>query len=825
MSYSNNWKISGVAGLTSLKNCYKSNGDPILQRVGCPRQNTSHTMIDTPEHIITDDGPIKSHTDFRYYVIPNYQINNKNIGAYGHTNLNKQQTDANYIYGRDVKYKDSDHEYDSAIKWNYDYIPLVMFDNLTQMNDSDVSVAQNNANGAIRMTVNNETLLCLIPSTFYSLYKIEEQLTITSSDIHVSTQLYTPFTTNYSSTYDYCLGYNTTYGTLSKESFSFTRYCDIGFFVKYEYIFKTDLPQLSYNLYYGNNIDTSTWKNNLFSWNNKKSVYSIGRGDNSTYTSELNFKWGGNFWNNGQWTTRNDGFEYMPHWDNGMKNFLYLYEGSGTESDIVRIKHSWNGRGYSKNWRYLEPGTNNYFAHGFIVTQDIFIIAPSYKWLFSAPDEIYKYNGTSFNEIGEINGASVKETKILEARQFNYSGSQTSVKNPSTYTYTVASLGGYADRIRTTYYEENIANNYFAFNYGTKGFEKSSYINESVPIATGFYDYSSVLDIPFPYDNTSNSSILDIKISDFIQSSTLYTKSKDNSNKWLKWSGTPFCGFYDEYNKYRYGVAYPSSTNTGLLYINFYNHHLMLDPSIHLAAKSSKRNRFAWVAFMTEPIWLEYANGAGQYALRHKFNNLDAEQPLVVDIAIDFNGDIRTVRVDFSKSYYNIQRDIQERALPNGEMIYVGLNYINVKNSSGNFIGFETGYASIAGINWWHSPISIESGQYLYEPYYNIEVDDGPYTNAYKISGNATKIKCTITRESGEVISIKKDLTITPSDPVVVLDAYSEHVGSYYYSYTVFCFVDTANNQLWIYGREDDSDGPSDWETEFTVQFSDLQII
>lgn len=95
MSYSNDWHISGVSGLTSLKDCYQWNGVKRLHDFGMLRLRDDDVIKGTNSiSVITSKFPLyvnsnnvitnsTNHGKSYYYKIPHFLIQNKNLCAIG----------------------------------------------------------------------------------------------------------------------------------------------------------------------------------------------------------------------------------------------------------------------------------------------------------------------------------------------------------------------------------------------------------------------------------------------------------------------------------------------------------------------------------------------------------------------------------------------------------------------------------------------------------------------------------------------------------------------------------------------------------------------
>lgn len=137
MSYSNNWSISGISGLTSLKDCYEWNGITRLRNVPMLLRTdqyasgdgkTGHKLLyplDTeyakhiPLHIDgTDISQVSTYGNLRYYAIPGYLINNLNMIGLGGTYTGGYNTEEDGYQHTEMTY-DTKRNPSTQKTWNY----------------------------------------------------------------------------------------------------------------------------------------------------------------------------------------------------------------------------------------------------------------------------------------------------------------------------------------------------------------------------------------------------------------------------------------------------------------------------------------------------------------------------------------------------------------------------------------------------------------------------------------------------------------------------------------------------------------------------------
>lgn len=154
MSFSNDWSISGVTGMTSLKDAYQWNGVKRLHTLGAIRLSTvipTDTYTDTAHGAPTtyplvdygigaqkmplrlddaDSGGVQILIDnnsarMRYFTIPGYRINNKAISGVGEIYANEYENAYNFtpalMYGRSLG-----TQYNNAKNWNFIEYPTFL---------------------------------------------------------------------------------------------------------------------------------------------------------------------------------------------------------------------------------------------------------------------------------------------------------------------------------------------------------------------------------------------------------------------------------------------------------------------------------------------------------------------------------------------------------------------------------------------------------------------------------------------------------------------------------------------------------------------------
>lgn len=116
MSYSNNWSVSGITGLTSLKDCYQWNGTKRLYNFGMLRlkdddviKSTNNIAVITTKFplYVNSSSVITNSTNYGksyYYRIPHFLIQNKNLCAIGTPTFSDTEnaynsSELNYIDG------------------------------------------------------------------------------------------------------------------------------------------------------------------------------------------------------------------------------------------------------------------------------------------------------------------------------------------------------------------------------------------------------------------------------------------------------------------------------------------------------------------------------------------------------------------------------------------------------------------------------------------------------------------------------------------------------------------------------------------------------
>ena len=121
MSYSNNWSISGITGLTSLKDCYQWNGAKRLYNFGMLRLKDGDLNQDN--EVWVDSEIFPNSTLIQYYSIPKFFITNKNVSGVGYGLPNTEED--SYKYSDDIDYPNNSN--DNLKNWGFKQYPNIPY--------------------------------------------------------------------------------------------------------------------------------------------------------------------------------------------------------------------------------------------------------------------------------------------------------------------------------------------------------------------------------------------------------------------------------------------------------------------------------------------------------------------------------------------------------------------------------------------------------------------------------------------------------------------------------------------------------------------------
>jgi len=685
MSYSNNWEIEEIAGLTSLKDCYRvvENGvsTSILQKVGCPRLDFEKN---TDYRVKFPQGPVNSYTDSKFYVIPDYFINDTSFGAFGHTNYNNhQRQDANYNYTNNITYK-TGNNYKQAIKWNYDYYPLIIYDNLQDytpwkkveeyLNDVGVAVVlEEDSTGTV------EKKKFILSDNFVSMYKIiETTLHIQDTRTNIWTQSYVSKDVSNIN----FLRWDTTENRWYTEN----KGGNSGLFVRYEHLFRTNEPELWYSRSFGveiiNDKNWDWWQDQLFSFRGW-CINSISENGNIERLDPDAISTPNNSISDTIHPEKELNLCLFDEWNRSV-SAEYEYIGKtctfffNNNYDLITyIKRKYCEPIYS-TWYY--DGVN--FNNSVTVMQGLYLIAPMYQW----------YNQSGLVE----NNSYPKDNFVSFSIGQNPSGTlqipQIS-KNINFYQ---------TPNIRESFFDHIESGELHM--YGALYETNSIFYNPSVEpvsftklqnsvmcsIVRGAYVYANdtPLKINFPLETiTFEPSLYDgdpfrlyglrIRPSDFIENGKLYT-TRTYTLQWLtrqltftkslSWCGNYFYNDKSEQANIIHGVHSDSSAlENNFLYIQEKEHNnYMLDFSVQIEGDYDEC-RLALCAFVKEPIWFEVENS--DYYIKHNYTNIENEFPITInmifyiwdtpyDVIINWTGkgiEHYTINEDYTLSLYNLK--------------------------------------------------------------------------------------------------------------------------------------------------------------------------
>ena len=218
MSYSNDWSISGISGLTSLKDCYQWNGEKRLNNFIFLRRHSVEPQGQTGTSIIySNPGYIpvamKNNGDLSlvrrqggkwgHYIIPGFLIGNDNIEALGCFSTN-WSNESNGFHHNQMHYYDTTYSPSTAKNWRYlGYYPIIIsylenfsHDNSYALTDLP-SIYHTDDNKIAYWTGTTGDSSCIIQSTdtifgivlyryHHYGFEIDQSLSVTSSNTFAS---------------------------------------------------------------------------------------------------------------------------------------------------------------------------------------------------------------------------------------------------------------------------------------------------------------------------------------------------------------------------------------------------------------------------------------------------------------------------------------------------------------------------------------------------------------------------------------------------------------------------------------------------------------
>lgn len=672
MSYSNNLGIEEISIVTSLKNCYRISNPTIktksiLEEVGCPRLSIisgnwdGKGNIDTNTSIYKFDSsqsPFVSYGDLQFYAIPNFLVDDKYVSAYGFIEQNNDHDDS-FKWKNEIHY-DSNRKNEKE-KWNYNYVPIVLLDNLTAsynpLKHYDISTDNDSIFGVIEYNLNTKTeipSIKIVPTNTlkYGYSITEKDLHISKNTTNISTYSLINGSLNNNGGRDCYIDYNIGSGFSVENPTSVYEYDKIkGDLIRIEYIYtlnpindglvdkntlvyKQEWPILNENGQ--NELDDKILNNILFS-DMKREIRGTGIFRSDAENVQVYFdnppkayhRDGNNFsWNF---------FSSIPQCLNNMN--IVSDQDIGYFSSPIIWKHKRDASATSFSsymWFNLNPTETISAGYevdhvasplNYIIGQTVFLNIPKYEWLFNPEKglnnekEHFVSNDNYYFKNDTTDGSDEHKIKAF------------SWKNHYIEYDEIASRKQIDDiaYIHTVCYNIDAGPNYIADeNESTESFSSVESIRTYYRVGT--LDGIKVI---FPLKGTENRAI---KASDYIgyytnpQTQTItggwlkkkieqqITERKKVTVKELNWFGNPYY-ILDAEGKdvthnaeggdavlHRHGV-YSSNNECGIYLTSNKNpgYGLAVNFDFTLSPKSNNMpNRSAVVGLTTEPFWFEY---------------------------------------------------------------------------------------------------------------------------------------------------------------------------------------------------------------------------
>ena len=677
MSYRNNWNISGVTGMTSLKDCYKSNGVSILDNVGCPRLDDTNAYQDSQIHI--GQQPKETHTDYKHYAIPKYLINGKSFGAYGFTgNTVEEVNDKNFVYDGAITYKSSEHAYSNAKWWNYYGIPIIVFDDLVNYTNKSDDYSLNALNNLV---VGNKVYW---KDNLVSVYRVVENTpTINSSRVNIYNRSFFSGERsgggNHKPKFPFLNSATRTLGVMGGYSQA-SAYYSFADLVRFEYIFHTNTPDLVWTKIYGREVNADILTQNLIAGKGY-GFYSIGVGgagqsvlsaESSKSTVDYNI--------------------YPSTYDERSNVFYSNMTAIKTGGSMTTADYAYNYEGWfnlklrKADAAYSIFANDNGYHNGSITALSaIYVMAPVYTWLYDVVNPNYTTTSSVNNPylfIGDSTLTSPASTTLISkflVTTANTRNSDSKHAGMSTYywNWKTGDVNHYSAEGAVTFP-----------NYGT---------HETTNLPVISCPYVSPVGLPFPYDNTNNTDVLNLTTDSFITGNLGTSLQTNLGNRCLHWFATNY--FPAQPTPEKHGTIIDRANGKYLYFCGRTNAgsgqsiEYAIDFSFSLPTSSNAFSRRAAIAFCKEPVYLEYSTSEKTYTLRYEFTDPTmSEAPKHCKIPMYIVDTLRTIDVNFGDNY-TITTDANGNSL-SPYSIRVARNVL-IFMSNGTAIGFETGYSSL----------------------------------------------------------------------------------------------------------------------------------
>lgn len=840
MSYSNNWEIDEVTGLTSLKDCYLvGNTKSILKEVGCPRLAiiddnwNGKGNIDTSTSVYKNfnEPPFVSYGDLQFYAIPNFLVSDKYISAYGFIKEDNED-DNSFKWKRDIIYNNNNRKNEKE-KWNYNYVPIVLLDNLTTYNylkhydiniDNDSVFAIMEYNKQIKTEIPS---IKIIPvNTLKYVYSAtEKDLHISKNTTNISTYSFINGSVSGHNGTIYRIDYNTSNG------FSCTSTSDSadrikGDLVRIEYIYtlnpKTDSGLVDENtLVYEqewpilneneqNKLEDRFLNSILFS-DMKREIYRTGR---TRPVEELfqpidlinpsqaywrygnNFSW--NFFGSIPQGLRNIGLKYnqQDYWFSSP--IIWKYERSESTHTILFNLNRNEAISAGYEVTNVAPPIN------YIIGQTVFLNVPKYEWLFSSTrsfedeKEHFVSNYDYYFESGTVYGESkikAHQNHYLQYEEITSRSQITEVARRHTVCYKIDTGPNYiADESASTVSFPTVDNTlYNYYRVGTLSSIKVIFpLKGTENRAINTSDYVGY--------TTDGSSIINgwlkKKIEEEIAGETVTTKE-------LNWFGDPYyildAEGKDVTNEYeggekvnhRHGVySYSSglSSQRGIYITSDKNpsYGLAVNFDFTLSASSNIPNRSAVVGLTTEPFWFEYNYDNCTYSLRSSISDYRNLLPVTASFKFYvYNKDNNNY--EWYTKDIEINNEVQIIEInDNNRLVITGTADMPIwEDVSGQVTFEEVG-----------SLIRIDSKDYYHAKYLKIG-DEFPLPVGIKGVKDSTNFEVNgINTETSTLIYSK-----------------TEEDGEYRRDWDLYAKI--IDDKLVLYGRDSGDDGGYSWDDEW----------